>query len=270
MPWSPEMLYQQRLGDAGGVGDTLQDKLILTLLAEFIMSVPNRFSLFANGASWWAGCSTSDILFTIIEKAEISHSCVASRSGKRGAMCQEEAALVADRTTVRMHPADVDAASVPQHISIFFVSAVLSSLCSFLFIYRTCPVNYCTPEQTKLELCDVSSLPLVLFYSLSHRNNATSKPPVCLQKSQLFGSWQPFFTQSKQQKPELAVNYKYAITFLRAPCLSSAPRSQMVPGRLSYCELPWLIVKHVHVNQAYPKWQLLSRRYNELPEPLQP
>lgn len=74
------------------------------------------------------------------------------------------------------------------------------------------------------------------------------------------------FTQSKLQKSELTVNYKYAITFLCEPCLSSAPRSQMVLGRLSYCELPWLIVKHVLVNQAYPKWQLLSRHYNELPE----
>lgn len=47
---SPEMLYQQRLGNAGEVGDTLQDKLVLTLLAEFIISVPDHFSLFANGA----------------------------------------------------------------------------------------------------------------------------------------------------------------------------------------------------------------------------
>lgn len=49
MSWSPEMLYQQRLSIAGV---TLQDKLILTLTAEFIISVPGHFSLFANGAFW--------------------------------------------------------------------------------------------------------------------------------------------------------------------------------------------------------------------------
>lgn len=75
------------------------------------------------------------------------------------------------------------------------------------------------------------------------------------------------FTQSKLQKPGLTVNYKYTITFLCEPCLSSTPCSQMVLGRLSYCELPELIVKHVLVNQAYLKWQLLSQHYNELPEP---
>lgn len=76
------------------------------------------------------------------------------------------------------------------------------------------------------------------------------------------------FTQGKLQKLKITVNHKYAITFPCELCLSSAPCSQMVLGRLSYCELPWLIVKHVLVNQAYPKWQLLSRHYNELPEPL--
>lgn len=39
------------------------------------------------------------------------------------------------------------------------------------------------------------------------------------------------FTQSKLQKPELRVNYKYAITFLCEPCLSSAPYSQDGPGQ---------------------------------------
>lgn len=66
MPWSPEMLYQQRLSNAGGVGDTLQDKLILTLLAEFIIEVPDYFSLFANEAFRQTGCSGSDMPFTII------------------------------------------------------------------------------------------------------------------------------------------------------------------------------------------------------------
>lgn len=49
-----------------GMGDTLQDKLILTLLAEFIISVPDRFPLFVNEAWWQEGCSTSDTPFTII------------------------------------------------------------------------------------------------------------------------------------------------------------------------------------------------------------
>lgn len=57
MSWSPEMHYQQRLSNAGGVGDALQDKLISTLLAEIVISIPKHFSLFANGASWLAGCS---------------------------------------------------------------------------------------------------------------------------------------------------------------------------------------------------------------------
>lgn len=72
--------------------------------------------------------------------------------------------------------------------------------------------------------------------------------------------------QGELQKLKLTVNYKYAITFQREPCLSSTPCSQMVQGRHRHCELPRLIVKHVLVNQSDPKWQLLSRRYNELPE----
>lgn len=43
----------------------------------------------------------------------------------------------------------------------------------------------------------------------------------------------------------------------------------MVPGSLSDCQQPRLIVNHVHVNQASPKRRLFSRRYNEPPEPLQ-
>lgn len=71
-----------------------------------------------------------------------------------------------------------------------------------------------------------------------------------------------------EEAEKIPVNYKYGKTFLCELCLSSAPCSQMVLGRLSLYELPWLIVKHVPVNQADPKWQLLSRHHNELPKPL--
>lgn len=163
---------------------------------------------------------------------------------------------------------------------ISFVSAVLSSLCSFLFIYRSYPVNHCTPEQTEnlSEIYDLFSLPLVLFYSLPHGNNTTRSAMHCIispSHPSLLSAYKEtssldpgsLFTQSKLQKSKLTVNYEYAITFVCEPCLSSAPCSQMVLGRLSYCELPRLIDKHVLVNHAYPKWQLLSRHYNELPEP---
>lgn len=82
-------------------------------------------------------------------------------------------------------------------------------------------------------------------------------------------SWNLFFllrASHRSWKSQQIINT--AVTFLCELCLSSAPCSQMVLGRLSYCELPWLIVQHVLVNQACPQWQLLSRHYNELPKPL--
>lgn len=117
-------------------------------------------------------------------------------------------------------------------------------LCSFYLL------NDHIPKQTQNfdKICDLFCLPLV------------SKRPVLDPGS--------LFTQGKLQKLKTTVNHKYAITFLCELCLSSTPCSQTVLGRLSYCELPWLIVKHVLVNQAYPKWQRLSRHYNELPKPL--
>lgn len=79
-----------------------------------------------------------------------------------------------------MHPSLHHAGSI-FYISIFFVSALLYSLCSFLFISGP-TVNYCTPEQTEnfSEIYDLYSLPLVLFYSLPHRNNTTCSPMCCI------------------------------------------------------------------------------------------
>lgn len=87
MSRSPEMLYQQRLSNAGGVGDTLQDKLILTLLAEFIIPVPDHFSLFANGALWQAGRSCSDI-YNYLKGEGIKFLCCHWMQQK-GKMCYE-------------------------------------------------------------------------------------------------------------------------------------------------------------------------------------
>lgn len=95
-----------------------------------------------------------------------------------------------------------------------------------------------------------------------------SRLPFCLRRGQ-FSILEPFFllrASHRSWKSQQIINT--AVTFLCELCLSSAPCSQMVLGRLSYCELPWLIVQHVLVNQACPQWQLLSRHYNELPKPL--
>lgn len=57
--------YISSLSEAG-VGDTVQDKFILTLLAEFTITVPNHFSLFAKGGL----VVSSNMPFAIIYKGE--------------------------------------------------------------------------------------------------------------------------------------------------------------------------------------------------------
>lgn len=99
-----------------------------------------------------------------------------------------------------------------------------------------------------------SAAPLSVFSILfvETRPHITISPLCCLRKGHF---WIPplFYFSSRN----IAVNYK-KMTFPVISLLQSAGAGQ-----------PGLIVKHVHANQASPKWRLLSQRYNEPPERLQ-
>lgn len=62
-------------------------------------------------------------------------------------------------------------------------------------------------------------------------------------------AYERFFASLLDTKEQLTLDDNYTITFECEPCLSSGSCSQMILGS---CELPWLIVKHVLVNQTYP------------------
>lgn len=62
-------------------------------------------------------------------------------------------------------------------------------------------------------------------------------------------AYERFFASLVDTKEQPPLADKYTVTFECEPCLSSGSCSQMIPGS---CELPWLIVKHVLVNQTYP------------------
>lgn len=90
----------------------------------------------------------------------------------------------------------------------------------------------------------------VLFCCLPVRND--SAPQCYVQPNQplhILSAYKRFFASLLDTKEQLTVDDKYTITFECEPCLSSGSCSQMILGS---CEMPWLIVKHVLVNQTYP------------------